>query len=509
MKRITVNNFGGGITSIVNHGSPGEMSSSRNFDVLSYPNSLFPLASMASATANTAIGNMIVGSDGYVYGVGTQSDNQSNGGLWHNSGGTTWTFLTSSGGSAGPHYNFLVEYKRYGTKNILFMNNGIMVAVDRAGNLSATAATFTPTYMGQGFVHPKDQILYVPYKISGTTVLGTMDATTWSPAIFTLPAQTTVNCLTNYGDYLAIPTTTYSNGVVPGSSVNTSVVYLWDRNTSNTLPNEAITWGEDALEVMNNLNGTLIGISAQQDDDNMTLLIKGYAGGGVFPIKEISIPKQTTTSPTIVINPRVNFIHRNRMYFSVDLKGGSTSPVQQGLWSVGKNKQGQWAVTVERFASTNGTDVSVIAAAFRLGYLHCVHTANGTLTTSDGLSSTLSTRFASASIHETCINPGMSDEDKPLKKQLRSFTINTLPLTSSGQIVVKYRVDSNTAWSSATTIFTKTSTSPDTNLVSCSAVKAGATEFTSGYGYEFRIESTGGAQVTSYTYKYEMLETNI
>lgn len=493
MKQITINNFGGGMANDKYAGGSGEFSTSRQFDILTYPNRLFPTISMEAGTASTGIGNMITASDGIVYGVGTQSDNQNNGGLWYVDGSGVWQFLTASGGVAGPKYNFLIEYKRYGAKSILFMDNTIMVAVDKANNLSTTAATFTPTAIGQGFVHPKDNILYVPYQISGTTVLGTMTATSWAPAIFTLPAQFAPALLTNYGDYLAMGCS------VSNPTYFSSTVYLWDRDTSNTLPNESITWGDGYLQVLNNLNGALVGVLSYSSNDSTSILIKGWSGGEVQTIKEIIIPKLTTTSPTVTINPRVNFIHRNRLYFSVDIAGGGTSPSHKGLWSVGKNKNGQWSVTVERFASTDGTDVSVLAATFKLDYLYACHTAEGTLTDNGNISSTLTTAYASTSYWESVVNPNMPDTDKVKKKKLMSVAVHTLPLTTSGQVIVKYRVDSNGDW---ITVFTKTSTSPDTDLVFYESNKPASGQFTDGYNYEFRVESTGGAQIVGITYKY-------
>lgn len=509
MKTITVNNFGGGMASDIYSGEFGEFSTTRNFDILSYPKRLQPLASMEADTASTGIGNIIVGSDGVPYAVGVNGSGGVE--LYKNTAGNAWTAIagTTVAGDPSPEYGFLLDYRKVGAnsaapdnsagaKFIVYANNAstnTIICSDASGNCHVIGDL--PHVAGSviGFVHPKDQILYIAYKASATTTyIRTYDGSTFSGVIFTLPAQYTTTGLTYYGDYLAIACS------IASPTNNSSVVFLWDRNTSNSLPNESIPWGEDYLQVLNNLDGVLVGISSYQSDDDATLAIKGYAGGQVEPIKLIPVQKQTTTSPTLTINPRVNFIHRNRLFFSADLVGGSTSPSHKGLWSVGKSKSGQWAVTIERSASTTGSDVSVIAAAFKLDYLYAVHTANGTLTYNGSLSTALSTRFASPSTYESVVNPNMPDADKLLYKGLQMVSIHTTPLSSSGSIIFKYRVDTESSW---TTLFTKTSTSPDTNLVFYNFSK----NMRKGFNYEFRIESTGGAKITSYSYTYQILTT--
>lgn len=493
MKQITVNNFGGGMATDIYSGSQGEFSTTRNFDILSYPNKLYPLASMASGTADTGIMNMLTAADGVVYGL---SNHATKGGIWSVNGSNDWEQEANGGGSSSTSTDFFVEHKEYGARFLLFYDATGISAVDPIGNTSGSAATFTATSIGQGYVHPKDKVLYVPYQISGTTVIGTMVTNSWTPAVLTLPSNYRIVGLTHYGNYLAIGCTIVNTSNIP-NSVNASVVYLWDRDTSLTTLTESIPWGDNQLQVLNNLNGVLIGISKYQDDDNTSLLIKGYAGGEVEVLKEIPAIKETTTSPSLTINTRVNLIHKNRLYFSADLTGGSTSPSHKGLWSFGKNKNGTWSTSIERFASTDGSDVSVLAATFRLGYLYTCHTATGTLTDNGILSSTLATRYASPSIYESLVNPNMSDLDKLSKKKLVEVACNYIPIPSGGSLVMEYRVDGG-SW---TNIFTETTAGE----VKTSTTKPTTGQFTDGYNYEFRIESTGFVQVVGFTYSYQNL----
>lgn len=510
MKTIAVNFFGRGMANDIFSAQNGEFATLRNFDIYSYPNRLFPLPSMANDTSGTLIGNIIVGHDGNPYGVG---DSGSPGGALYKRISANWSILSNSKDFGTVLYNFIVDYARNGSKYIFFaVKNGsdiIINAVDPVGNSSSQHTLSGATLIGQGFVHPKDQILYIPYQTASGTFIATYNGLgfetsgNWNATAFTLPSQYIVSGLTNYGDYLAIACATTTGGAVSNSSINSSVVFLWDRNPSNPLPNESIEWGDNSLQVLQNLNGVLIGVSAFLSNDYSTIQVKGYAGGEVELLEEISAIKQTSTSPTITINQNVNFIHRNRFYFSADIVGGSTSPVQKGLWAFGKNENGNWAVTVERFASTDGSDVSVLAAAYWFDYLLACHTSVGTLTIQQN-TGTLSTDFGSPSIFESSVNPNMPDVDKFQRKQLQSVRAIFLPLTSSGQIVMKYRADSQfaTDWK---TMFTKTAISPTTDLAFYDVPKPISGQFRAGTHYDFRVESTGGAVFIGFLYTYLVL----
>jgi hypothetical protein len=100
----------------------------------------------------------------------------------------------------------------------------------------------------------------------------------------------------------------------------------------------------------------------------------------------------------------------------------------------------------------------------------------------------------------------MNPDDFDLLKELGAVAAYVVPLTSTGQVVMQYRVDGG-AW---TDIFTKTSTSPDSTLTMCEAVvDASGTAFKEGTYYEFRLTSTGGAQIAGYAYRYKPLTTQL
>lgn len=498
MKTITIQNFDGGMAEDIYGGGQGEFSIAKHFDILTYPNRLYPYRGMSSDTAGTGIGKIIVGTDGNFYGVGTVSGFPTVGALYTRSSGAWVEGIGNLGDTV--NYNLLVEYHNSsGARKFIYAGNNQLGIFDTA-LASGAAEALTFTNICQGFVHPKDDVLYIGYD----NKIATNNNGTWTKPALTLPANYRVTSLTNYGNYLAIACCPSNGGVdKPGNSV----VYLWDRNSAFTTLSEVVDWGSGSLQVINNLDGVLIGISDTGAATATTLdfdsiQIKAYTGGSPQLIKEIPTIKQTTTTPDAVINPRVNFIYRGKLYFSINIQSGSTSPSYYGLWTIGKSKRtGRYAVTMERVATTGNTETGVLAAAISGDVASICHTAAGTLTyTNTG--SSIGDQWTATSLFESLVNPEMPAMDKVRQKQLAAVAVHYLPLTSAGQVVAKYRVDGG-SW---TTIFTETT---DGVVVTERTMDAAGTQFTAGRNYEFRIESTGNAHITGFTYKYDTLPTTI
>lgn len=523
MPTVNITKFGGGKANDYTSPSIGESSISKHFDILTYPNRLQPLRGMTGSgePANSLIGNMILTSDGAMYGIGLNPDTGTNGEIWIKSGfGLTdyWRQMTvrqNSGRvfseSAG-HYDFFVHFPEMEAARKLFWSstnylNASNLPGDGSGSLSENALTFST--IGQGLVHPKKKILYFPYKTTTTHYIGQISSHASDPfgtvnyTAFALPFRYRAYCLSYYGDFLAIPLTT----AVAGGKFS-SLVYFWDMDTTNTLVSQSIPWGTGSLKVMNNLNGILIGISQEnissatsQDVDKIT--IRAYDGGSESVlIKELIVTRLTTTQPVCTLNYRVNYIYNDRLYFSCNLVGGGSN--YYGLWSVGKNEFGRWTVVLERMATNDGSETSVIAACQAGDYISMVHTANGTITSSNN-GNTLSDIYSATSVFESGINPEMSESDKEKRKQVLGVYATYLPLPDAAIVVMQYRVDSD-ADGSWTTCFTE---SVNNETRTERFYDSSGNKFTIGKKYEFRITSIGGAIITGYGYKYQNLATNI
>lgn len=506
----------------------GEFAIAKHFDVLSHPRRLQPKRGMTAHTASTGIGNLVVASDGLMYGVGLNASDANAGKLWVLPGyGSTDDFValsTTQLSGAAPDYSLLVDWPDTGNvRKIIWASTNLLVASNYSGGAgSATTQALTFTSIGQGFVHPKDKYLYFPYIVSaGVPKIGIIapNATAFaglSGSPFALPAAYRAYCLTNYGDYLAIPLT----GVTATALVNSSIVALWNRDVTNTLFSETIQWGNGSLKVLNNLGGVLIGISelgssslqAGTSQDLNSIQIKVWAGGAEPTlVKEIKATALSGASgvPLVSINPRVNFIQNNRLYFSVNVDpNDGIQPSRIGMWSVGRNRTtGEWTVNMEHVATNTNTETSVIAAAIVGDYVEMVHTAVGTLTKSSNGNASSST-YGATSVYESGTNPEMDEDDRMRPKELFAVGVNFEPLPSGASVVLKHRVDSKGSDSDWVTVKTFSDDNAvygiadDKNLFDTSPT-------TGGVNHEFRLESTGGAVITSYSYKYGINKTNL
>lgn len=536
MSKVVIERFDGGMSDDRYEYGMGKFSVAKGFDVITYPHRLLPTRSTTSDTASTGIGNLQTFSDGIIYGLGADSGNPTTNSQLYKKpdNASAWSAISNAKtGSSSLNFDLLLEYPDLGTRTVLASGNAGIAILDKSNALTVSTHSLTYTSITQGLVHPKDNIAYIPYTTStGTFIASVNSSGTWNDTALTIPGSAyIVTSLSFYGNYLAIalaPRGAYTlaaTGKTVGTNANAgsfkSLVLLWDRDTSLATVSEIIDWGTGILQVLNNLNGHLIGISnvggaSANIIDRNSIMIKGYAGTYPVSIHEFSTERQTTTAPTVNINPNVNFIYRDRLFFSIDLVGGSTSPSYYGLWSMGKSRDSnQYAVTIERGATTDNSETSVKAAAATGDYFSMVYTANGTLGFSIN-SSSLTVPFSGTSYYESCVNPGMLLQKNTrshftMVKDLSAVSVSFYPLIASQTITLKYRIDSNGAW---TTITSYDSTSIDT-AISDSDTNSGfeRTKDASGAALgagrfiEFRIESTGGAQILELAYRYEIYDT--
>jgi len=93
--------------------------------------------------------------------------------------------------------------------------------------------------------------------------------------------------------------------------------------------------------------------------------------------------------------------------------------------------------------------------------------------------------------------------DPSITKKLVGVVVTSAPQPSAGQVVVKYRKDEETAW---TTIFTSTT---DNAIFHGSLTDANGKTLPQFREIQFRIESTGGTEITSLKFKADTLTKEI
>lgn len=403
----------------------------------------------------------------------------------------TWLTPTNNQSSSGAtSFDLFVYYKTTGL--IYGARAGSHIwAFDPTNNAdwNDSEASVSYTHVAQGLVHTSNDILYVPYD----NKIASNNAGSWNTTALTLPSHLYITSLSEYGNYLAI-------GCAPLSGIGNSVVFLWNMDETVTTIDQNIDWGEGQLTALENIEGYLVGISLSGNSttrNNSRVIFRVYEStAGATKFAEL------VSGLTINLRPQKQKID-NRLYFMMSLTLNGS--IREGIWSIGRTPSGTFSIAHER-TPNNDTALGngVLESFYIVGDYAFISYINN-----DGdfaLSKTITqATFSATSIYESLINPNMPATDRSARKKLGAVSMSFAPLTGNQQAVLKYRVDGGD-W---TTIFTKTASSPDADLCTYRTTNAQGTPFSQGTEYEFRIESTGGAEITEFAYGYDIIANAI
>lgn len=395
---------------------------------------------------------------------------------------STWTsFVSDSPGSAFIP-NSLIWYR---SATYYIAQTGLAVrkydgSSSTVGNIDY-ASSWANMVIPKPFIHPEDDILYLAVgqnlaKINNTTYA---DITS-----VTVPTTQWITSFTDYNSYLAIATAPVTTG-------NKSRVYLWGRDTSITTFQGNIDWGEGSLTILENIGGTLIGVSISDANFYSTssyttnktkkLTISYYNGGSVYQLKEYIVSSNFSLR---------NYKARigNRLYF-----GGDYSDT---LFVIEKKGDGSIVVNKDRFIN-NGSSITTLRGLYIIGdYLFTMFdTAN---TSGNFYRTKVTSSYTNTSFWETNINQNMQVSDRKKKKVLKNVTVSMAPLPAGASVTVKYSVDG----ASYVNIISE---SLDGKITTSTTRDVNNKPLLDGYEYQFKVESTGGAEITGLDYEYEVL----
>ena len=506
-----INRFDGGMANDIREKDTTRFAFTRNFDTLSFPHRLIPYRSYENGNdTNTRLLTDFVyaSSKLHALGINLASSNEPKvyirtaftDGAW-----TTEAANFTSGGTDDKVPGCFVFHD-----GSIFMLSGT-TTVDRyyVGGGTAWAVAAAIAHGGgidgvgsnavQGIVHSKDKSLY----LAGTRKIyrraeGAADSS-WSTAVLTLPLNLTITSICEYGNFLAI-------GCKDNNPIaQTSKVFLWDRDSSVTTLSELIDWGLGTLNVLEELEGKLIGISLIKRETsgglifNSVLSFKYYNGNGAQEFERINGTRSSSTSPISYLGTQKQKVN-NRLYFVAMLSTDVSTQTKEGVWSVGRSGPSRPYVVTNEYPSRNdNTGVpTTIEGFFIMGsYVWVVYDTGNVSKTDD------TANFTSNSKYETQIFDG---DDSSITKKLIGVTVNTAPLPAAGSVQLLYRIDANidgtTAGGNMTSIFTHTTD----NSLSHSAINiesSGATlpEFKE---IQFQIISLGGAEIIGLSFAYEI-----
>lgn len=335
--------------------------------------------------------------------------------------------------------------------------------------------TVTYTQAVQPVHHSADDIAY----FFGDHIVYALDNTSWEGAVLTLPDNMQIVGACEDGNYLAITMMT------KGSLDKKIITYLWDRDSSLSTISERISFGEGSFIAQASLDGELITVMHFYIDSlygagRWKLLIKRARGDQGETINEVLV------DTAIPVFKRVSTVKDNKLYFaaSAPLNGDT----RLGIWSV--DSLGRLSI---EFIEEQATSYDGIFRTAGLWWI--AHSGNGSVTRTDddgAYSTTL------ASVYESLI---LDEGDPDITKKLLGASVTYQPLPVAGKVVLKYRKDGGTVW---TEIFTDTT--DDSLEHSSNNIESTGDTLPSYGGLEFRIESYGGAVITSLRFESEIID---
>lgn len=488
IQEIKISNFFGGISDDPRKASGSEFIIAKHFDIFSQPNRLTPYRSLEADTETsvsaTDLKQYVVkdflyhSASSKLYGLGQNGSGNTK--IVQKADATTglWTTPANSEGNGGVQYGCLVEYKDYlwgfqGTTQV--WKWGLLSGTPSITNSAGTVASITSVAQG---VIASDDNLYLPYnnKLVKVNAGGTVQ-----DAILTLPTNFKITSICNFGKYLAIgcaPISTY-NGV--------SKVFLWNLVSDDV--QEVIDWGEGELRVLETVEGMLVGITDRYLNNATgagrgSMIIQVYSGGVPQVLKEVFT--QALSGKTMPLSKAVK---NNRLFWSAKIMTNSAgTEYLEGIWSFGrKNVNYPWALSLDIIDENIDTD-GIQAFGSAANFFFIAHSGDGSVDKTNDAST-----YAFTSIYETQI---FNFGDVNMTKQLLGFSVMTAPLPASSSITAKYKTDSDTSWTTIGTYNTANGLSRDFLNIESTGV-----DFASFREVRFRLESTGGAEITGFKIK--------
>ncbi len=463
-----IRRFDGGWTNDIRDQSTNKLGALSHFDIYTRPYRLTPYRDMELAdgdAANNFITQFLV-YNSKVYGFGTSS-----GGtlprIWERSDftGSTWTAHSPAGTGIRYPYVFIEQ----GTTAYLWESSTPDLLVTDLDGSSAPSAlfgggTFTgATFFGQPCVHSKDKKVYLPYdnKIARNDY-GVLSES----AVLTLPSSLQIVCVSEYGNYLAILARP------AGGRIGNSTVFLWDRDSSLATLSELYDVGSEAGQIVDSVDGDLVVISGNINVSsanlNPKMVFRRFNGLTFEVFHELQasaiIPSQVITRER----------HNGRLYFNLTISVNGTS--YAGVWSLGKTASG-----IALNMDYNPDPVNTVALVY--GFKH----VNDYLFVSYnyGSTDTMSKTNDSASYTTTSFAEKTFRAKSPKgKDKILGVSLTHAPLPAAGQIVLKYKKDAESS-------FTSIKTNSTDDSLRFSEVGKDIGEF---HEITFRIESTGGAE---------------
>lgn len=362
-----------------------------------------------------------------------------------------------------PGYNYTTGSKATTMNGV---GTGATITVSTVGNVSTTILS------NANGVVARDDNLYLPYN---NMLVRVYPSGTVQDQALKLPTNVKITSLCNYGNYLAI-------GCSPISIYNgVSKVYLWNLTSPDI--QEVIDWGEGELRVLETIEGMLVGVTDRYLNNASgagrgSMIIQGYSGGVPQVLKEVFTEKLNGIGI-----PLSKTVKNNRLFFACKIFTNDLgTEYNEGIWSFGrKNSSYPYALSLDYIDENATSGIQAFDSAGNFFFI--AYNSDGSVDKTNDVAI-----YAFTSILETQIfNFGDIANDKRLNNVKVSFR----ELKINESIVLKYKIDGDLTWTTIGTFSTMGETSK-TFL----REELNNKDFVSGREFAFRVESTGGAEIT-------------
>lgn len=490
-----INKFDGGHAEDIRTFATDESEKSLNFDIFTNPHKLIPFEDSVAETVvgvmddieldfvdiSNIAGTYFLTATGYKSGASavaefyTKDGTDSASGFNPQADGPAGVYQK---GSSAVYKDLMYALSLSGTTWSVLRYNG-------AGSVTAVGTISSAATSGfvRMFVHPQDNILYI---IIGTTI-ATWDNTTFTTLTTLIPTGMLPTSMTDYGTYLAI-------GMSPLRGTGNSIVYLWGRDMTINTFQGVLDFGEGNLLILEDIDNNLVAIMTPRQvtvtgyaTSTYKIIVKGYFGGSVVTIRTLYFTSLLTVQKLKVKNG-------GKLYF------GAIN--DDCLYAVGKNKEGKYIITKDRYYN-NGTAAVTFQGLAMIGDIlwRGVTAVAGVYLF---MRSKSTPTYVSTSTYKTTINPNMAIADRGKNKQLKAVRIYYTGKTS-GTIAVKYLVDGLNSAGAATmeSIISESTTAIEE--MKQATMQADNQALNAGREIQFQLESTGGVEIKALEYEYDIL----
>lgn len=507
MKISLKRNFAYGLADDIR--SPKGNGMTKHFDILSNPGRLTPYRSTEADHATNAgatgaktfnIQDFQLALAGLLYGLGVNGSGYPK--VLRKADPTTGNWLASDGsnaataigeGNATAIRGSFIEWASnwwgfQGTNQIWKVLTSTGVITNSHATVGSTIVTVAQSVVGA------DGNMYMFY--NNQVVRVSSAGTVTDAAMTAIPSDMRITSACRWGSYLAIACAYGTSATA--TPAGRSQLYIWDY-VSTTTVTDIIDFGEGALNVIGNIEGKICGVSDKYLSSTLGLgrgsMVVRMWGGGVPKVMKELIANQTVTLGRFIRNV---VIKDNTMYWVASVPFNQSTATEStfhlGIWSFGrKNKDTDFALSldyVEEGVDTSNFKINSFGNAGNYWFIN--HSADGSISKTDDAAN-----YTFTSIYET---PILDGGNAYLVKKPIEAVVTYAPLPTAGQVVLKYRINAETSYTTLSTYTTDNAISHATTSVESSGVF-----LPEHYEIQFRVESTGGAEITDFIYDYDVL----